>query len=111
MHDRQLPESTPPPDTEEPWQPSRFPDLPRLRPWTRFLLLALGWVLIVLGALGLVLPGLQGLLTLALGAAALSLVSRSILHALRYLLRPWPQVWRRVLRARRRVYRWLQPER
>ncbi len=97
--------------SKEPREPSRFPDLPRLSPQTRILLLILGWVLVLVGILGLVLPGLQGLFTLALGAAALSLISRSMLNTLRYLFRPWPKGWRMILRARRRVYRWLQPRR
>lgn len=67
----------------------------------------LGWLLILMGLLGLVLPGLQGVVTLFLGAAALSLVSRTLLDALRYLFRPWPRAWRFVLRTRRRVHHWI----
>ena len=81
--------------------------MPALSPSARILLLVLGWMLIVLGLVGLVLPGLQGLLTLGLGAAALSLVSRSMLNTLRYIFRPWPMGWRRVLRTRRRVQYWI----
>lgn len=81
--------------------------MPALSPSARVLLLILGWTLIVLGLLGLVLPGLQGVLTLALGAAALSLVSRSMLNALRYVFRPWPKGWRSILRTRRRVQYWI----
>lgn len=108
----ELPKVNPrPPAAEQRFQPSRFPDLPRLPPSTRILLLILGWILILLGILGLVLPGLQGVVTLVLGAAALSLVSRSILTLLRFLFRRWPRGWRAILRTRRRVYRWLQPRR
>ncbi len=89
------------------WTPRRFPDVPALSPSARILLLILGWMLIVLGLLGLVLPGLQGVLTLALGAAALSLVSRSMLSALRYIFRPWPKGWQIILRTRRRVQYWI----
>ena len=89
------------------WAPRRFPDVPALSPSARILLLVLGWMLIVLGLMGLVLPGLQGLLTLGLGAAALSLVSRSMLNTLRWVFRPWPKGWRRVLRTRRRVQYWI----
>ncbi len=78
-----------------------------LSPSARVLLLILGWMLIALGLIGLVLPGLQGVITLMLGAAALSLVSRSMLNALRYLFRRWPKAWRMVLRARRRVHFWI----
>ena len=89
------------------WTPRKFPNVPALSPSARILLLVLGWTLIVLGLAGLVLPGLQGVLTLILGAAALSLVSRSMLNALRYLFSPWPRAWRTVLRTRRRVQYWI----
>lgn len=81
--------------------------MPALSPSARIFLVILGWLLIVLGLIGLVLPGLQGILTLALGAAALSLVSRSVLNALRYVFRPWPKGWRIVLRTRRKVQYWI----
>ncbi len=95
------------PHPRRPWTPRKFPDVPALSPSARALLLVLGWTLIVLGLAGLVLPGLQGVLTLLLGAAALSLVSRSMLKALRYLFRRWPKAWRAVLRTRRRVQYWI----
>ena len=81
--------------------------MPPLSPSARILLLILGWTLIALGLVGLVLPGLQGILTLALGAAALSLVSRSMLNTLRYIFRPWPKGWQIILRTRRRVQYWI----
>ncbi len=81
-----------------------LPPLPQL---TRVLLLILGWILILLGIAGLVLPGLQGVLTLLLGAALLSLVSRSTLLLLRKLFARWPSGWRRLLKLRRRIHRWL----
>ena len=95
------------PGPEAGWAPRKFPDVPALSPSARVLLLILGWLLIILGLVGLVLPGLQGLLTLGLGAAALSLVSRSMLLALRYVFTPWPRGWRVVLRTRRRVQYWI----
>ncbi len=98
---------------EEPrrWAPRKFPHVPTLSPTARILLLALGWLLIFVGLAGLVLPGLQGVVTLFLGAAALSLVSRTILDVLRYLFRPWPRAWRFVLRTRRRVHHWISRRR
>jgi Putative transmembrane protein (PGPGW) len=89
------------------WAPRKYPDVPPLSPSARILLTILGWILIVLGLIGLVLPALQGAVTLILGAATLSLVSRSMLNALRYLFRPWPKGWRIVLRTRRRVQYWI----
>ncbi len=89
------------------WRPRKYPDVPTLSPSARLLLLVLGWTLIVLGLVGLVLPDLQGVFTLILGAAALSLVSRSMLNTLRHVFRRWPKGWRIVLRARRRVQYWI----
>ncbi len=95
------------PSSRARWTPRRYPDVPALSPSARISLLILGWTLIVLGLVGLVLPGLQGVLTLVLGAAALSLVSRSMLNALRYVFRRWPKGWQTVLRTRRRVHYWI----
>ena len=91
-----------------PFAPRKFPHLPRLPTVTRVLLLVLGWTLIAIGILGLFLPVLQGMLTLFLGGAILSLVSQTLLDALRYVLRPWPKGWRALLRTRRRIWRWLR---
>ena len=82
--------------------PTALPTLPLT---TRILVLVLGWLLILVGIAGLVLPGLQGILTLLLGGALLSLVSPSMLRALRYTMRPWPAGWRRLLRLRRKLVR------
>ncbi len=104
-------DSSPPhdrPASERRWTPRKFPHLPRLSPGAQILLLFLGWVLILLGLAGLVLPGLQGCITLVAGAAALSLVSRFMLDSLRYLFRRWPRGWRALLRTRRRVLHWIQ---
>ncbi len=101
------PSSQKAPSSRARWTPRRYPDVPALSPSARISLLILGWTLIILGLLGLVLAGLQGFLTLFLGAAALSLVSRSMLNALRYVFTPWPKGWRIVLRTRRRVQYWI----
>ena len=89
---------------------ARVPGLPSLSLATRVLLLTAGWLLTLVGVLGLVLPGIQGVLTIALGAAALSLVSRTALNVLRFLMRPWPKAWRTFLRTRRRILRWIVAE-
>lgn len=81
--------------------------LPPLPTSTRVLLLLLGWILVLVGLAGLVLPGLQGVLTLLLGAALLSLVSRSALRLLRRIFARWPYGWRRLLKLRRRIHRYL----
>ena len=82
----------------------------KLRPLptpVRILLYFLGWLLIIVGLLGLVLPGIQGILTLALGAAALSLVSEATHRWLRSVLKPWPAGQRRMEQLRAKVHSWL----
>lgn len=87
------------------WRPR--PRHPRLSVWVRLGIFVVGWLLVLLGLVGLVLPGLQGILTLLLGAALLSLVSELAYNRLRWLFQRWPQGWKRVYRFRQRVYRWL----
>ncbi len=78
-----------------------------LPPPVRILLYFLGWLLIIVGLLGLVLPGIQGILTLALGAAALSLVSEAAHRWLRSVLKPWPAGQRKMEQLRAKVHSWL----
>lgn len=82
----------------------RVSHLPPLPPAARVLLLFLGGLLVVLGLAQLVLPG-PGLLTLLAAAAVLSLVSGTVLLALRALFRRWAWGWRILLRFRRRIHR------
>ena len=79
---------------------------PQISPVTRVVLIVAGWVLVLIGIAGLVLPGIQGVLTLLLGAAVLSLVSHRVLGLMRRLFKRWPGGWRRLLRLRRRLVRW-----
>ena len=77
----------------------------------RLLLLGLGWFLLLLGVVGLVLPGLQGVLTMLLGAAILSIASDAVYRPMRRLLRDrWPGLWRKLDgfrdRWRARLARW-----
>lgn len=88
-------------------RPRRF-RVPKLSTAIKIGLLFAGWFLILLGLLGLVLPVLQGVLFLALGAAILSLVSSTIYLALRRAFGRWPRGWRRLLLVRRRMHRWLE---
>lgn len=83
------------------------PRLASLPPWLRIALLGIGLALVVIGIAGLVLPGLQGVFTILLGLAVLSLVSRSTHRFLRWTLGPWPRLRKRVERQRRRFHRWL----
>jgi len=75
--------------------------------WLRITLIALGVVLIAVGVAGLVLPGLQGILTILLGLALLSLVSHQAYRFLCWCLGPWPKLRDRVMSYRVRTFRWL----
>ena len=88
-------------------QRSSAQELDPLPPLTRILIVILGWLLILVGVAGLVLPGLQGVLTLLLGAACLSLVDHQVLAVLRRIFKRWPKGWRRLLRLRRKIHEWL----
>jgi len=70
--------------------------------WLRGIVLAVGWMLILIGVLGLFLPVLQGGLSLALGFALLSVASQSVHLWLRGLMGRWPRIWRRMEKLRRR---------
>lgn len=76
----------------------------------RILVFLVGWVLVLIGFAGLVLPGIQGVLTIFIGAALLSLVSELIYERMRSLLGPWPKMLRRLdgmrLKLHRRLRRW-----
>lgn len=74
----------------------------------RIVLFLLGWTLVLVGVAGLVLPGIQGVLTLFAGAAVLSLVSELVYEWLRALLHRWPGVWRRFEGLRLKLHRRLQ---
>ncbi|MEL7061654.1 MAG: hypothetical protein AAGN46_16630 [Acidobacteriota bacterium] len=63
----------------------------------------IGWVLIVLGLAGLILPILQGILFLVLGSAMLSLVDDRAFALTRRLFARWPGGWLNLLRVRRRM--------
>lgn len=78
---------------------------PPLALWLRVLLFLVGWLLVLLGLAGLVLPGIQGILTLLLGAAVLSLVSELAYKILRTSFRRWPRGWRRVATWRKKIRR------
>lgn len=63
-----------------------------------------GWLLILVGVAGLVLPGIQGVITIVAGAALLSLDNELVYRGLRRLLKRWPGIWRRVERFREKAH-------
>lgn len=75
--------------------------------WMRALLFLVGWLLVLVGIAGLVLPGIQGVLTLVAGAAVLSLASEIAFKVLRWSFQKWPRGWRRVSKWRRKLRVWL----
>lgn len=85
---------------------SRYQRLP-LPLWVRVVVLTTGWLLVVVGVIGLFLPVLQGGLSLALGFALLSIGSPTVHLWLRKLLGRWPGLWKRLERLRRRMHRWI----
>jgi hypothetical protein len=64
----------------------------------------LGWVLILVGVAGLVLPGIQGIATILVGAALLSLDNELVYRGLRRLLTRWPRAWERLERFREKAH-------
>jgi len=79
----------------------------RLSLGTRVLTFAVGWALLLVGVAGLALPGIQGILTILVGVAVLSLASETAYRLLRRLLQRWPPVWDRIERFRERIHGWL----
>lgn len=83
------------------------PALSPLSTLTRILLLIAGWLLILIGIAGLILPGIQGIITIVAGAAVLSLASEIAYRVMRRALGPWPGLWSRIERLRAKVHGWL----
>ncbi len=94
------PSPLPPADLPKRRRAPRRARLPVLPIALRILLFVVGWLLLLVGVAGLVLPGLQGGLSIALAAAPLSLASEWASRALRRAFYGWPRGWRRVVRLR-----------
>jgi len=77
---------------------------------TRVLSFAVGWSLILVGVVGLALPGIQGVLTILIGAAVLSVVSETVYRLLKRFFHRWPWAWTRIERFRNRLHDWLHRE-
>jgi hypothetical protein len=70
----------------------------------RIAIFVIGWVLILVGVAGLILPGIQGIATILVGAALVSLDNELVYRGLRKVLQRWPSVWRRIERFREKAH-------
>ena len=84
---------------------------PAASPWARAGLLTLGGVLIAIGIAGLVLPGIQGILTIVAGLVVVSLGSHTVHRWTRRGLRRWPPALDTYERMRRKLRRRLRRRR
>jgi uncharacterized membrane protein YbaN (DUF454 family) len=75
------------------------------------LLLCAGWLLLIIGIAGLVLPGIQGVLTIALAVAVLSVASQRAHRVVRRLLARWPRVLERMDQFREKLHERLRRDR
>ena len=78
--------------------------LPALSLGVRIVVFVVGWTLVLIGVAGLVLPGIQGILTILFGAAILSLASETIYRLLRRMFHRWPGLWKRIEGLRRKTH-------
>jgi uncharacterized membrane protein YbaN (DUF454 family) len=88
-----------PDETEE--HHVHIPDLPL---GIRIALLIVGWLVVILGLAGLLLPGLQGILLLMLGAAILSVASDTAHRNLEKLLERRPRIRERLNDLRSKLH-------
>ena len=92
-----------PPMAEEPQVRRRRLRRP-LPLWLRILVLLVGWIVLLVGVAGLVLPGIQGIATIVIGAAILSVASELAYEWMRKGLSRWPKIWDRVEGFRDRIH-------
>jgi hypothetical protein len=71
--------------------------------WLRVMVFLVGWVVVLIGVAGLVLPG-PGIPTIIAGAAILSIVSEATYNLTRKSLQRWPSIWSRVEAFRERLH-------
>ncbi|HEV2853004.1 MAG TPA: PGPGW domain-containing protein [Thermoanaerobaculia bacterium] len=101
-------ESAEPADAAAPVEPLpleiRVEPRPPLPLGIRVGIFIVGWLLILVGVAGLVLPGIQGIATILIGAALLSLDNELIYRGLRRGLARWPNLWRRIEHFREKAH-------
>ena len=83
---------------------NRRPPLPL---GVRIAIFVIGWLLILIGVAGLVLPGIQGVFTIVVGAALISLDNELVYRGLRRVFQRWPKVWDRIERFREKAHDWI----
>jgi hypothetical protein len=83
-------------DQPEQSRPKRRRKHPPLPMWLKIVLIFIGWLVLLVGVAGLVLPGIQGILTIVVGAAILSVASERIYFGIRLMLRRRPKTRRRL---------------
>jgi hypothetical protein len=101
--ERQLP--PPPPTAALPL--AAAPEHVRFPMWLRVGLIVCALLLLIVGVAGLVLPGIQGIVTIVAGVALLSMVSSHADRLLRWSLGRWPRVLDKVEDTRERSRAWL----
>lgn len=72
--------------------------------WLRIVVLLVGWIVVLVGVAGLILPGIQGIATIVLGAAILSVASEIAYELMRKILSRWPSIWDRVEGFRDKIH-------
>lgn len=92
------------PDAGDDTQVRQRRRLPPLPMWLRVVVLLVGWVVLLVGVAGLVLPGIQGVLTIILGAAILSVASETAHKWTRQCLQRWPKAHDRVEAFREKIH-------
>lgn len=97
------PVPVPPPDplddTHVRWHRRRKP----LPLWLRIIVLFVGWIVVLVGVAGLVLPG-PGTVGIVVGVAILSVASQFAYKWMRRTLHRWPTIWDRVEKFRDRIH-------
>ncbi len=94
--------------TKEPPEEGGAKPSERLEPETlsvgvRIVLILVGWMVLLVGIAGLVLPGLQGILTILLAAAILSAASSRVHVWMNRALRRWPALSTRMESLRHKL--------
>lgn len=77
---------------------------PRISLTVRIVLHFIGWAVLLVGIAGLLLPGIQGVLTILAGAAILSVASDRVHRWLQLALRRWPRMRERLDNLRHKLH-------